>query len=76
MIRRVIGLIYIIGGAILLFFPAIKEELFFLLGLGEGTDVYEIELLAYITINFVSYTIVLFLLYKGIKLFRSRKQVC
>lgn len=75
MFRRILGTIYIIGGGILLFSPEIKNEIFEIIGLGRSTAVFEIETMAFITINFLSYTIILFLLYKGIKLFKENKRV-
>ncbi|CAM1345496.1 hypothetical protein TAMYLO_70278 [Tenacibaculum amylolyticum] len=75
MFRRILGAIYIIGGGILLFSPGIKSEMFEIIGLGRDTAVFEMETMAFITINFLSYTVILFLLYRGIKLFTDKKGV-
>ncbi|WP_408041530.1 hypothetical protein [Tenacibaculum amylolyticum] len=49
--------------------------MFEIIGLGRDTAVFEMETMAFITINFLSYTVILFLLYRGIKLFTDKKGV-
>ncbi len=72
MFRKVFGLILFLLAGILLFYPEIIKDMFHIIGVGENDRIFEFETLIFISINFISYAFIFFLIHEGVKLLRSK----
>ena len=72
MFRKVFGLILLLLAGVLLFYPEIIKDMFRIMGVGENDRIFELETLMFISINFISYAFIFFLIYEGVKLLRSK----